>query len=79
MMKNKVYLFLYNPCIWESSFCTISIHKTKLGAYRAMREHKLKCYEEYKKIENRFKNNKFFAHKFGEDECWTIKSQEILN
>jgi len=34
----KVYEFLYCGCIFESSYATVSIHKTKQGAYKAMRD-----------------------------------------
>ena len=77
MMKNKVYLFLYNPCIWESALSTISIHYTLKSAYDAMRKHKLESYNEW--YDNRIRWGKGFRDKFGEDEYWTIKSQEILN
>lgn len=76
-MEEHVYLFLYNPCIWESSFATISIHRTKKGAYQAMRKHKLKCYEEYRKREIYFKRDRFFTDKFGADESWIIEKQKI--
>jgi len=34
----KVYAFLYNYCIYESSAETISLHFTKRDAYYAMRK-----------------------------------------
>ena len=37
----KVYEALYNDCIHESSFATISIHKTKKGAEKAIAFHKM--------------------------------------
>lgn len=39
-----LYQFLYCPCIYESAYTCISIHKTKKGAYKAL---------------NRYLNNQF--------------------
>lgn len=41
-MINKIYAFKYCDCIHESSYATISLHRTKSGAYSAMRKHLLK-------------------------------------
>ncbi len=49
-MTNKnefVYEFLYNPCIHESTSCTMSIHRTKKGAYKALRKFLLEKYDEW--------------------------------
>jgi len=43
-MEDKVYAFQYNPCIYESGYCTISLHKTCKGAYQAMRTFILREY-----------------------------------
>lgn len=32
----KLYEFLYCSCVFESGYRTISVHKTKRGAYKAM-------------------------------------------
>lgn len=42
-----VYLACYCPCIYESSYATLSTHRTKLGAFKAMRAHKRKVYDEW--------------------------------
>ena len=44
---NKVYIAQYNPCTYESSFGSISIHRTLQGAYDAMEAHKKKTLEMY--------------------------------
>ena len=36
-----VYSFLYNGCIHESSYATMSLHRTKKGAMDALKKHKL--------------------------------------
>lgn len=33
----KVYLAQYNPCVYESSYGTVSIHVTKIGAERVIK------------------------------------------
>ncbi len=48
----KLYEFLYNGMTEESSYATISLHRTREGAEKALIEHKEKErleYEEYKK------------------------------
>ena len=74
---NILYEFIYNSCIHESSWATMSIHITKECAVNAMNKHKE---EEYKKwleydAECRKSDPKFFeAHpnKFGEHENWDV-------
>lgn len=43
----KVYGFLYNSCIHESSWTTISLHKTREGAEKVMNIHKEEAKIEY--------------------------------
>ena len=38
---NKVYAFQFNDCIYESTYATMSLHRTKKGAYLAMRKYLL--------------------------------------
>jgi len=47
---NTVYLALYNPDINESAYCTISVHRTKKGAERAMEWHKNETIEEEREM-----------------------------
>jgi len=35
-MKDEVYSFHYCSCVYESAFATMSLHRTKKGAYDAM-------------------------------------------
>ena len=46
-MDNKVYGVLYNSFVMESTYKTISLHKTKKGASKAMTKLKSKIF--YKK------------------------------
>jgi len=41
-----LYAFLYNCCIYESSWATVSLHYSKEGAEKAMQEHKQKALDE---------------------------------
>ena len=43
--KMKIFAFEWRYCIFESDFTTVSLHKTKAGAYRAMRKFLLNEYE----------------------------------
>lgn len=76
-MENKVYVFLYCPCIHESAHATMSIHRTEEGAKKAMKKHKdvkLKKFNDY------LKRNPHFTKymKFGEHEDWCVKEKELL-
>ena len=42
----QVYAFEWCSCIYESGFSVESLHKTKVGAYKAMRKTLLERYAE---------------------------------
>jgi hypothetical protein len=65
-----VWAFQYTYCIYESSFETISLHKTAKGAYKAMKKHILKEYEEWRERKQMFKH--------GEMEDWRVIKIKIL-
>lgn len=71
----KLYAFRYNPCTWESSTTTISIHLTKEGAQRVMRNHKAKERRKWKKMFPTPEAQKEFP--FGADEFWSIYQIKI--
>lgn len=48
--SNTLYAFLYNPMIHESGYITVSIHKTREGAEKAMEWHKHECRKEWAEI-----------------------------
>ena len=75
MNKMKVYSFLYNPMIEESAHATISIHRTRKGAEKAMKCHKEKQYKKWRKIYPT-KNEEPF--RFGYFEDWCIVETEIV-
>lgn len=78
VLENKIYEFLYNSNIWESAFQTISCHRTRAGAEKAMCEHKAKAKENFDKL---YKNNTELKIdiEFGEHEDWQIGETELLD
>lgn len=68
-----VYEFLYCGCIYESSYATMSVHKTIRGAYNAMKAHRLKTFNEWRKEPNEFRrDNLDTVH-----QDWFIKKTKI--
>ena len=73
--NNMVYEFLYNDCIHESSYATISLHYSKEGAEKAMNDHKQKKLDEFNEMYELIND---FDFKFGEHEGWRVNLIEIL-
>ena len=71
----KVYQALYNPCIYDSGYITLSIHLSEEGAEKAIEQHKEQQYKEWKEIYPDTKDENF---EFGEWERWETKEIEIL-
>ncbi len=88
-----VYEFLYNGCIHESSYCTMSLHKTREGAEKALNDHRnieFAAWEEYTKLlmEKDEEGNDFGYESledclednpFGKHEDWCIQEIELLD
>ena len=74
-MKDNVWCFQYNYCIYEGSFATISIHKTPKGAYNAMRAKILQDYNKWRECGIRY-GKKYFKH--GSHEDWRVVKIPIL-
>lgn len=70
-----LYAFLYNSCIHESSWATVSLHYSKEGAEKAMQEHKQKALDEFNEM---YANDNEFDFKFGEHEDWRVEPVEVL-
>lgn len=75
-----VWAFLYCPCIYESSFATVSLHKTEKGAEIAMEFHKE---NERKKHEERYVNLSITEKselyvEFGTMEAWDVQKFPVL-
>ena len=78
-MKDKVYEFWYNDCIYESVAACISLHRTKKGAEIAMefhKEEKRKEFEEYLKDED--DKTLHYYGKFDDMCVWGVREREIL-
>ena len=48
-MTATIYLAQYNPSTEESSYATLSIHRTEAGAEKAIALHKITIKQEYDK------------------------------
>ena len=70
-----LYAFLYNSCVHESSWATVSLHYSKEGAEKAMQEHKQKALDEFNEM---YANDNEFDFKFGEHEDWRVEPVEVL-
>lgn len=78
----KIYEALYNPMTEESADCTISIHKTKAGAEKAIEDHKAK---EKKEFDDGFYNKMtdeekaMYNFKWDDFKSWRIVETELLD
>jgi hypothetical protein len=73
--SGRVYAFLYNDCIHESTWRTISTHYSKEGAEKAMQEHKQEQLDEFNEM---YQDDNEWGFKFGIDEDWCIETIEVL-
>ena len=72
----KIYEALYNPMVYESGDITISLHKTKKGAEKAIAFHKMKTMEKELKIwDNDFPEN----WRWDDFMDWRIVETELLD
>ena len=88
----KIYEALYNPSCCESASHTLSVHRTKLGAYKAIKAYKIEVYNEWLERHRRGKRNDFKRmaeygiraistdkYKFDFDQWWGISETELLD
>jgi len=71
----KIYAFLYNSSTEESSYATMSLHRSKEGAEKAMNEHKETEYKKWKAMEKKYKGASFF----GMWQDWAVEEMEVLD
>ena len=76
---DKVYQFLYCDCIYESSHLTMSLHKTKKGAYQAMRKYIIKNYTDWYDERILWGKDRKSSIKFGTHENWCVKEITLEN
>ena len=75
-MTETVYAFMYCDCVFESTFATISLHRSKEGAEKAMEAHKAEKKEWHDK---RYADEDEEDFIFGEFEEWIVEPIEILD
>lgn len=76
----KIYEALYCSCIHESSFATLSLHRTRAGAEKAVQDHKDKIKKEWEKEQAEFKKEGLesrFPWDFVQE--WDIQETELLD
>jgi len=73
-----IYRFLYCGCIHESAHATISIHKTKEGAIKAMDTHKAFKLIEFNDMFGSEEDKEKYSHmNFGTNEDWATDQIEL--
>lgn len=73
-LRTNVYKFDYCSDVFESSFKTVSVHKSIRGAYKAMKQHRLMKFNEWMKYSNCLRK----AYKDTHDRAWRISKTELL-
>lgn len=78
MKEDKLYGFYYNPMIYESGDCLITLHRTKKGAEMALDYHKADKQKEYDDYASWHKEEGTEPPcSFGEFERWYIEEVKI--
>lgn len=73
-----VYGFFHNPMIHESADCMMSLHLTKAGAYKRMREHRVQNYLNHRKLEDgRYHLKGWTRDKEPKWKTWSIRPVEV--
>lgn len=71
----KLYEFLYNDCTHESACETVSLHRTKEGAQKAMEKHKI---EDKQRHYSMYKDGKETQKEWPYDwQYWGVKSIRV--
>lgn len=76
MIDDNVYAFMFNDDIHEGSMSIISLHRTKKGAYVAMRNFLLTSYMEWYNERIMYGKNDGidYIDKFGRYSVWNIRT-----
>ena len=72
-MEEYVYCFKINPCVYESGPITLSIHKTKIGAYMVMNQNLRDRYEEWFNTPKKYRETLPMER----DERWFIEKEKL--
>lgn len=73
--KEIVYLFLYNPMVYQSGWTTQSVHKKRKTAMDDMERHKAEAYKKWQ--EDFFTEEERKDHPFGKFEDWRINAMVL--
>lgn len=75
MKTTKIYEARYCCCVYESSYATLSVHRTKNGAESTIKAHKDEAYKEW------LTRSKDFRDKWAFDNgiAWDIKETDLLD
>lgn len=76
MKKQTIYLAMYNPMIYESSYGVLSVHKTQKGAEMAIEFDKEERRKEWLEIYPTKAEQDVFT--FGEFESWVVRVDVLL-
>jgi hypothetical protein len=70
----EVFEFVYTDCIYESAMATLSLHRTKKGAYKAMREFLEIEYANWYNEQILYGKDRKWGYKFGTHCAWAVRS-----
>ncbi len=76
MSKECIYKFEYNDMIYESSSYTISVHKTREGAERAMSNHKK---EKKKELSVKYQLSSEAVQEALKHKAWYVTKIDLLD
>jgi len=69
----KVYAAQHCSCIYESAYCTLSLHLSEQGAKKAIRNSRRRCLREFRSYREKEDKTKI------EDlQAWGISEYEVL-
>lgn len=78
MNKLILYKVLYCSCIFESGYSTVSLHRTKKGAYKAMRKHIMDEWYKNTEIVHNFKGqSQYRLDSPLQYQSWTVEEMEV--
>ena len=78
MKNNKVYAFIFCPCVHESAWITISLHWTREGAQKALEFHKQEESDSYDIMFGNDADWTELGFKFDSYKSWDIEEVKIL-
>lgn len=73
----KIWEALYNGMTFESSYATLSLHKTEQGARDAVAKYVRKKRKDHDSLYDY--DVKKMSYRFGEFEAWGVRGVEVLD